>query len=192
MISHLIDFWAVPPPDEGVPPVLRLAQAFSFGGGAGITFSGRAPWLADVGGRDPGEVGSSTSFSECSFSWCLEPTHTHTHDLISDVQKHIPKISQQAAICGSKHIFHKQYPQWAAHSKLLNTLERPEINILFKWCESQLTLPTQNAYWYPIGWWQPFFFFLNNANFIRNPKNRWLPQRCKNPYSKTPGTLCKM
>lgn len=92
-ISHLLDFGAaLPRADEGAvlgpPPVPRFAQAFSFGGGAGITFSCRAPWLGETGGRDPGEVGSSTSFSECSLSWCLEPTHTHTHtsDLISDVQ----------------------------------------------------------------------------------------------------------
>ncbi len=69
------------------PPVLRLAQAFSLGGGAGIAFSGSPPWLEEGDGH-AGEIGSSscplkTSFSECSPSWLLDPEH-HRYRSISN------------------------------------------------------------------------------------------------------------
>ena len=50
--------------------VLRLAQAFSLGGGAGITFRGSLEEVEELeeGGRAPGEGGSSSLPLNTSFS----------------------------------------------------------------------------------------------------------------------------
>lgn len=58
-------------PSPSLEPVLTalLAQAFSLGGGAGITFSGSLEELVEGGrGDDPGEEGSPSLALKTSFS----------------------------------------------------------------------------------------------------------------------------
>lgn len=60
--------WRPSPSLEPVLAALRLAQTFSLGGGAGITFSGSLEEMVDGGSGETGDEGSPSLLQKTSFS----------------------------------------------------------------------------------------------------------------------------